>query len=248
MDVLLIVASGKSSRFGGFPKAFCQIGGKTNTENTIEKAKEYYDKVYVGVNKTTYTQFAGKISGCKMFSITTGQGDAHSVLKCLAYIKEHEECLDRITVCWGDAVFANSLPFKQFLDGVGNTKAAVACAMDTNPYAWFEVNDQNGILKAHFATQEGGIDKGLHDQSLFLFEFAFAWKYLNEYREFLEIPYDNDESIADINEMKLLYSFEYLYKAGYEHAKCVEIVPGNVLSFNTKEELEEIKKRKQYPE
>ena len=48
MNILLIVASGKSSRFGGFPKAFCRIGAITNAENTIEKSKAVIDKVYIG--------------------------------------------------------------------------------------------------------------------------------------------------------------------------------------------------------
>ena len=54
MNVLLIVASGKSSRFGGFPKAFCDLGGKTSLAHTIEKSGEIFDKIYVGVNNQTY--------------------------------------------------------------------------------------------------------------------------------------------------------------------------------------------------
>lgn len=149
--ILLIVASGKSSRFGGFPKAFCQIGDKTNADNTIEQAKRLYDKVYIGVNRSTYAEYYNKISDCEMFSIITGQGDAHSVLKCLVYIKNHEEKVDKITVCWGDAVFLDELPFKQLLEGAADAKVAVACAMDKHPYAWFEINENKGILKSHFS-------------------------------------------------------------------------------------------------
>lgn len=243
MNILLIVASGKSSRFGGFPKAFCNIGDKTNADNTIEKAKQLYDKVYIGVNRNTFVEYSEKITGCEMFSIITGQGDAHSILKCLTYVREKEPYLKRITVCWGDAVFVDELPFKQLIEGVGDFKVAVACAIDERPYAWFEINGNDGILSSHFAKDEGFIDEGLHDQSLFLFDVNFALKYLNEYRESLGIPYDNDESKADKNEMKLLYSFEYLYKVGYEHAKCIKITGGKILSFNTQDELEAIKAR-----
>lgn len=243
MNVLLIVASGKSSRFGGFPKAFCKIGDKTNADNTIEKAKKLYDKVYIGVNRNTFVEYSKKITGCEMFSIITGQGDAHSILKCLTYVREREPDLKRITVCWGDAVFVDELPFKQIMEGVGDSKVAVACAMDEHPYAWFETNENDGILRSHFAKDEGFIDEGLHDQSLFQFDIDFAIRYLNEYRESLGIPYDNDESKADKNEMKLLYSFEYLYKVGYDHAKCIEIIGKKILSFNTQDELEAIKAR-----
>ena len=90
-SILLIVASGKSSRFGGFPKAFCQLGNKTNVENTVEKADGIFDKIYIGVNRNTFALFHDKISGAEIFSIITGQGDAHSILKCIAYVREHEK-------------------------------------------------------------------------------------------------------------------------------------------------------------
>ena len=241
MKILLIIASGKSSRFGGFPKAFCQIGDKTNVENTIQMAQKIFDKIYLGVNRNTYTQFVGKIGNCEMFSIVTGQGDAHSILKCMDYVKHHEKRIDKLAVCWGDAIFVNSLPFEQLLEGSGDAEISVACSMNKNPYAWFETNNRNEIIKTHFADKEGYIERALHDQSLFLLNFDFAWKYLNEYRRTLGIPYNNDENTVDTNEMKLLFSFEYLKQAGYALAKCVEVTAGNVFSFNTKEELNTIK-------
>lgn len=242
MNILLIVASGKSSRFGGFPKAFCQIGQGTNVDNTVQKAGVYFGKIYIGVNRDTYERFGRNVAGCEMFSIKTGQGDAHSLLKCLAHVRERERKIDKLAVCWGDAVFVDSLPFRELLAEAGETEVAVACAVDDKPYAWFETDKNNGIVRSHFANKEGYVEKGLHDQSLFLFSPDFAWKYLNEYRESLGIPYDNDESAADINEMKLLFSFEFLCRAGYKRAKCIEVTKGNVLSFNTQEELEWVKK------
>lgn len=243
MSILLIVASGKSSRFGGFPKAFCDIGNKMNVDNTILHAREVFEKVYIGVNNAVYLEYKSRVRGCEMFSIKTGQGDAHSLLKCLAYIKEHEKTIEQIVVCWGDAIFVDSTPFQQLVERARNVKIAVACSYDVKPYAWFDIDSKNGIVKSHFAREDGFVEKGLHDQSLFLFDFNFVWKYLNEYRERLGIPYDNDENTADVNEMKLLHFFEYLFKADYELAKCVEITSGKVLSFNTQEELEEIKEK-----
>lgn len=248
MNVLLIVAAGKSSRFGGFPKALCRIGNRTNAENTIQQAMKVYDKIYIGVNRDTYAKFNGQIADCEMFSIVTGQGDAHSILKCLDYIKVREKNIKEITICWGDAVFVDEIPFKKFLKKASGTKVAVACSVDPHPYAWFETDKKNGIVKALFANNEIDIEKGLHDQSIFLFDFNFAIQYLNEYRESLGIPYDNDENNADKNEMKLLYSFEYLYQNGYDCAMCVEIPSGKVLSFNTQDELSVIKKLLSYEE
>ena len=240
MNILLIVASGKSSRFGGFPKAFCELGVITNVENTINKSKQVIDKVYIGVNSNTYNQFHDKIHGCEMFSIKTGQGDAHSLLKCMKHIKAYEEKVDNFLVCWGDAVFVSAKPFEELINVAGD--AIVACARDAKPYAWFDIDDNNNIVKSHFAKEEGEVDEGLHDQSLFKFNLDYALSYLDIYRTHLGIPDNNDENQSDINEMKLLYSFEYLHEKG-QPVKCFEITKNQVLAFNTQSELEEIKKK-----
>lgn len=237
-NVLLIVASGKSSRFGGFPKAFCDINGKTNIENTILKAKKYVDKVYVGVNKKVYEQYNSKVKGCELFSIKTGQGDAHSLLKCLKYIREKEGNIEKILVCWGDAVFISSKPFEELLQYPGNVQ--VACSVDVHPYAWFDVVENDVIVKSHFAKEEGEVEEGLHDQSIFYFDINFTINYLEKYKDSLMIVDDNDEEVSDINEMKLLFFFEYLYSCKTP-AKCIEITKNQVLSFNTQSELDNIK-------
>lgn len=241
--VLLIVAAGKSTRFGGFPKAFCCIGERTIIENTIIQSKDFYDKVYIGVNKDTFARYADKIKEGEMFSIIMGQGDAHSLLKCLSYIKKRENNIRNITVCWGDAIFVDSTPFEELLVGFGSNKVAVACSKDRFPYAWFDIDTNNEIIKSHFALKDGVTKIGLHDQSLFIMDFEFAFYYLNKYRESLGIPYENNEICTSKKEMKLLLFFEFLYVMGYEPAKCVEITPEKVLSFNTNEELKLIKRK-----
>ena len=240
MNILLIVASGKSSRFGGFPKAFCELGDIMNVENTINKAKTIIDKVYIGVNRKVFEQFNSKITSAEMFPIKTGQGDAHSLLKCLKHIKENNPSVNTIMVCWGDAVFVSSKPFEELSQA--NGPVCVACSLDNKPYAWFDVDERNNIHKSHFAKEEGFIESGMHDQSLFLFDINYAIQYLDDYRQSLGICDDNDEEKSDINEMKLLFSFEYLEKKG-NPAKCIQISSDQVLSFNTQEELDEIKQK-----
>ncbi len=243
-NVLLIVAAGKASRFGGFPKAFCEIGAGTNADNTIKQAAPFFEKVYIGVNSETYDLFHDKISGCEMFHIVSGQGDAHSLLKCLDYVRSEEPQLKKIYVCWGDAVFVDGQPFEELIseNESEDHKLAVACALDERPYAWFDVSEDQKILKSHFASEEGGpVEEGMHDQSLFSFDIDFAVNYLNEFRESLNIPYENDEAASDQNEMKLLYSFDFLSERGPELAACIQISPNKVLSFNTREELESVR-------
>ena len=241
-NILIIVASGKSTRFGGFPKAFCKLGKEMNIENTIKRAAPYFDKIYVGVNPKTYIQFKDRIEGAELFSIITGHGDAHSLLKCMNYVSKQEEYIDYLAVCWGDAVFVDSFPFEQILFDKENANAQVACAYDRRPYAWFDSDDKNRIIKSHFAREEGFVENGIHDQSLFLFKADFVFEYLDRYRETLGIPYDADDNITGLYEMKLLRFFEYLYSVDKNiGAKCVEITSDKVLSFNTIEELENIK-------
>lgn len=240
MNVLLILASGKSTRFDGYPKAFCNIGNRRNIENTIHYALPWFDKIFVGVNQNTYQKFGQKVANCEMISIVTGQGDAHSLLKCLNIIACREPSIQKIVVCWGDALFIDSCPFDELLRLADDAQITVACAMDSKPYAWFDTNENMEIIDCFFAKEYGVKDIALHDQSLFLFDLKFAQKYLDEYRKYLGIPYDNNESNMGDQEMKLLYSFKFLQEKGYPLAKCVKISPNKVFSFNTHEELKNI--------
>ena len=239
MEVLLLVAAGKSSRFGGFPKAFCDIKGKKVLENSIEVASPFFDKIYVGVSESVFKDYKNRIQNCEIFGIKTGQGDAHSLLKCLQYIKIHNERISDVVFCWGDAYFLSGIPFSEILNKRIEADMCVACSLDNNPYAWFDVEDDE-IIKAHFAKEEGIVEKGIHDQCLFRTDLNFAIDYLNSYRLELGIPQDNDEKECDKNEMKLLKSFEYLRYAYGTTAKCVMIEKNQVLTFNTRKELESI--------
>lgn len=246
MKILLIVASGTSSRFGGFPKAFCKIGKRYNVSNTIQHALNVYDKVYLAVNNETYQSYKNSVTQCTMIHIVTGQGDAHSLLKCLKLLHEREKDLKEVSVCWGDAVFVDDGPFQQLLEQRKKTDnpVLVACAEDENPYAWFELSNDMCVKKSHFAKKEGFVEKGIHDQSLFLFDINFAIAYLSEYQKELGILDENDHPYHEHDEMKLLYSFEYLYRKNqYTGAKVIFIEPNKVFSFNTEAELMDIQKK-----
>ena len=242
--ILLIVASGKSTRLGGYPKAFVPIGDKLVVENTAHLAKPVFDEIYIGVNEETYAVYKDKVTGCRMFPIVTGNGDAHSVLKCLKFLRAKEMNVTKVAVCWGDAYFADSSPLEQAvscMESLPDTvHAAVLCSLDREPYAWFELNGTH-VKKAHFAGQERRVACGVHDQSLFVLTLDPAIRYLKEYKQELGI---GDEYCEGSPEMKLLYFFEWLYESGkYPPAECRMIPPGSVLSFNTEEEAEEIRLR-----
>lgn len=239
---LLIVAAGKSSRFDGFPKAFVKIGTCTNVENTIKNASQLFDKVFLGVNRETYEAYKDNILGCEMFCIETGNGDAHSLLKCMKYVRTKVPNITRLAVCWGDAFFINGQPFAEIANVMDSMQEDVpviaACSVDSRPYAWFETEGKV-IKRSHFASCDGQVKKELHDQSLFLFNIDLGIRYLEYYKDRLQVP---DGYAPDLNkEMKLLYSFDFLYESEMFHpAEYTVITAGNVHSFNTKNELQSI--------
>lgn len=241
--VLLVVASGKSSRFGGFPKAFCDIGdGLCNAQNTINCAEGLFDKIYVALNEDTINKYQNGLIGCEVFSIQTGHGDAHSLLRDLWILKDKEPELQGIYFCWGDAVFTNKAPLEEFVREVGKAEpmVGVACAFDKKPYAWFDI-DKGLISKSHFASDEPSPREGLHDQSLFYLNIDFAVNSLAAYRDKLKIKEDLSD-IDHIPEMKFLYWLEDIYNDSLSpSAQVIRISRGNVNSFNTQDELDVIK-------
>lgn len=242
--ILLILASGKSSRFGGFPKAFCRLNQNVVAQNTIICARNMYEKIYMAVSKEIYPQYKDKVDGCNMFDIRTGQGDAHSLLRALYHVVSYEQEIDKITVCWGDAVFTDDYIFKktkEFGDVMDeNTVGIAVCAIDEHPYAWFDVVGSN-IYCSHFAKEEGDILKGIHDQSIFIFKFDLIIQYLEKYKESIYVSEDENWLPDNNREMKLLNAFTYFYKSGMLPMQYCLVNSGKVFSFNTEKELNEIK-------
>lgn len=244
--LLAIIASGKSTRFGGFPKAFCSLGKMRNVERTICLAKPYFDEIFVVVNQETHaTGFCDRLDA-KIISIVTGQGDADSLLKALQQIRMQSEASGMVTACWGDAVFVNEEPFKKMKEyaGAWNTETGilVGCSVDQEPYAWFET-DGNVICRSHFRKLESDpCSEGLHDQSIFTFRFPQIIFDLERYKKHLGLDvYDPDTYEASRGEMKLLDAFTYFYSSGSIPAAEWRMLPeGLVQSFNTKEDLDQI--------
>ena len=236
--ILLIVAAGKSSRFGGYPKAFCILGERTNVENTIDKAKDIFDEIYVGLNIETVESNPDLNLGAKVLTINTGQGEGMSMLKLIRLVKEEQKDTDKIYVCWGDAFFVDSLPFQQFINKITDDDFYVACSIDEKPYAWFDIDENNNIVASHFKKNDGEIPEGIHDQSLFCFDMNKFIEYITEYREYLGIE-SEDYNPDEPKEVKTLDLFTYLYSKGIG-VKTILIDKNKVLSFNTKEELDKI--------
>lgn len=247
-NVLLILASGKSSRFGGYPKAFCKIGKDYVVQRTVDIARRYFEKIYLVINREIYDEYEDIIIGCKTISIGTGQGDAHSFLRAAKIIKN--DCgANRITLCWGDTIYTKDSVFKQAVEldeGVFEKFAGISfSSIDTYPYAWYEI-DGDMIKSSHFKSKDGTIKKGIHDQSIFTFRLDVICRQLNAYMQELGINDDEDFVNKEVSkEMKLLDSFTYFYEnkgAGMLPMKYLLVETGGSYSFNTSEELEGIKR------
>lgn len=237
-DALLIVAAGKSSRFGGYPKALCMLKDGMNVENTIRFAKKAFSSVYLGLNTETAEKYRDLKLDAKVLSITTGQGDALSLLKMVRLVLEDDQEIGRLYVCWGDAFFVDELPFLQFKNQLGEDDCHVACSIDEKPYAWFDTDDDGYIISSHFKKNDGEIPEGIHDQSLFAFKPLKLMKYIEAYKDYAGVK-NEDYDPEETKEVKLLDLFTYLYGIGLP-VKTILIDKNKVLSFNTREELDRI--------
>ena len=247
-DCLVIFAAGKSTRFGGFPKAFCRLGQIRNVENTISLAKPHFQEIYLVVNQETFASGITDGLDAGIISIVTGQGDAHSILKALKQIRAKSGA-DTVTACWGDAVFLSDEPFTEQEAGVSlwapDSPVLVGCSEDIHPYAWFDV-DGRKITFSHFQKREPKLrESGLHDQSVFVFKTELLIQYLERFKRHLGLDqYDEDSYDAARGEMGLLDAFSWFHdRPDMAEAEYCELTANRVLSFNTPEELALIEDR-----
>lgn len=249
MHALLVLASGKSSRFGGFPKAFCKIDDCYVAQRTVDLGSKYFDKTYLVINKEIYPDYKDTINGCKTLAICTGQGDSHSFLRAARLIK-HDCKANRITLCWGDTFYLDDVIFRKAAsitdDEMKGYVGISYSSIDVEPYAWYEP-DGDKIKISHFRNKDGLVKIGIHDQSIFTFDLDSICEQLEKYM--LELGLNDEDDYIDkkvSKEMKMLDSFTYFYENmcnGLLPMKYALVDPGKSYSFNTSEELEEIRKK-----
>lgn len=249
MDVLLILAAGKASRFGGYPKAFCVIDGSNAAQRTVDLGGEYFDRTYLVLNRETYPAYQNAVRGCTTLAIETGQGDAHSFLRAARRIRA--DCgANRITLCWGDTFYLNDAAFREAAslpEAVLADCAGISFASeDLKPYAWYET-DGEFIRRSRFQNRDGTVERGLHDQSIFTFHTDIICRQLEQYMTELGLIDADDYISGEVSkEMRLLDAFTYFYEnrnRGLLPMKVMLLAPGGSCSFNTAEELEEIREK-----
>lgn len=241
-NILLILASGKSSRFGGFPKAFCTVNDTYVVQRTVDFSCPYFDEIYLVINNEVYPQYKNVIKGCKTISIRTGQGDSHSFLRAVRLIKTEQD-VEGITLCWGDTFYQDDAIFKRASE-IRPDKSSVGISLssiDPEPYAWYEL-DGDKIKASRFKDKDGVVKEGIHDQSVFVFNPEAICSQLEQYMDFLGINDEEDYINKEISkEMKLLNAFTYFYEKHFLPMKCLLVEAKTSYSFNTQEDLEAIR-------
>lgn len=250
--ILIFVASGFSSRMGGFPKALAEVSGTPVIVHAMNCSKAYYDDIFIICNEKTFPSFNEVVEkyGCNaaVRTIITGKGDAESVWKSLKLVEEEVGEAFDCTFCWGDAYFATPEAFKRMMNPCIRIEEVpsilVGCSIDTSPYAYFDFRTTGGdmgrmeIWKSYFKKRDGSVSLGMHDQCIFRCTSSTFISCLEKYREVLGFDGENYR-LSPNDEMGLLDSFSFFSKNGLPASICL-LPSNNVFSFNTAEELLQI--------
>lgn len=250
--ILIFVASGFSTRMGGFPKALAEVDGTPVIIHALNRAEGYYDSVYIICNEHTFPAFNEAVGkhgrDVAVQIIVTGKGDAESVWKSLRLVERETGDAFDCTFCWGDVYFATSEAFRGMMNPRIRIEEIpsilVGCSIDIDPYAYFDFRTTSGdmehmeICHSYFKKKNGSVTLGMHDQCIFRCISSVFLSCLDRYREALGFDGENYR-LSPNGEMGLLDSFSFLSGIG-RPASIRLLPPGNVFSFNTAEELQQI--------
>lgn len=231
--VLLIVAAGNASRMNYAPKAASLVNGVPNLYNTVEKAYQHFDKIYVISNaeylptyKKIVKDFADKV---KVEVIASGRGCGHAVLESLRLIKDFES---ETVVCWGDAYFSSDTIFKEILEtDEMDSPLLIPVIKEENPYVWFEMNEDS-VVAARFSKFGEKKMIGFHDQSIFKVNKTVMLYSLQMMHNVLEKSGKYTGEMVFLNVCHFLWNIEM-------PARCY-ITEQQTLAFNTESELKEV--------
>jgi len=249
MRNLLIIAAGNGTRMGNIsvPKALYDINGKPNIEWLIESSKAYFNKIYVVCRTSTKTAFNYLVSQSDKVTIVpidSGLGDGHAVMNALYSIhKLDSKFLDQesvSTIVWGDLycpapdIFAELSAYDDDLIN-GNIEVVVPLAMEDSPYVHFTIDEKSKILAANFSKYGEVVERGLHDQSIFMGSTNAFFHYIS----LLHIAtWKNGKYVTNTGELNLLHIFHLMDNLDKPaHAHVTEII---LNSYNTIKEAEKI--------
>lgn len=228
----LIFSAGNQTRFEDkLPKALSKIGDKTLLDINIENMSKYCDAVYVVCSFKNQHYF----SDYKTLAIDSGLGCGDAVYKAINLLPYTSR--DTCFIQWGDCLHSERV-YKETKEAY-NGEIMVPCVVEQFPYVQIKCDYSNRkIIEALFTKYKEPVGFGYHDLSLFygnvdkIFRYcdSFADRFYNDSKELYNSPHGKEFDFLDI--------FRYCRAEG----RVVPIKNYKCLAFNTKEELEEVKK------
>lgn len=234
----LIIAAGKGSRFGDFPKVLVPFKDLTLLDYNIIKLKYYVDIIYV-VCHSSHKEAFDSIIDCYedviLIILDNQDGDGDAVLQALGIIKP----ISKILLVWGDCI-CNDKILRQLID---NSKADlnIAVQFEEKPYVRINVSEDNNIEDVEFSKYKKIKGSGFHDLSAFLFEkntiFLILYRMYEKY--FVDNEYKTNNK--ELNFLNILNETEYKYTRQIVEIQSEKLIQN---AFNTKKELNNILKEK----
>jgi choline kinase len=256
MSTLFIIAAGKGTRMGGsLPKAFMDVGGKSNIQNTLEKASGRFKKAYIVANSSlrdVWTALVKQIEvdiDFEVLFIESGLGDGHAVLAALKHKQLKQTDFEEpfgslinpfVTIVWGDVYIPDSGIFAELLSNNSQIVfGKIPVVKEENPYVTILTDTSLVVTGADFRKLGEGHATGFHDQSIFLFDTASLIISLENLHNAL---WKSGRYISPNGELSLLYVFHNIYNK-YESGPIAFETFYPTMGFNTPEELEMIRKK-----
>lgn len=249
MSDLFIIAAGKGTRMsalGSLPKALMDVGGKSNLQNTLEKAEGKFDQIYIVANSAledVWLREMDKIkssSNHKLIFIESGLGDGHAVLAAL----RHRNVVGSskfVTIVWGDVYVPDAGIFAELLSNTQHIEfGKVPVANEYKPYVTILTNDALVITGADFTKLGEGHSVGFHDQSIFLFNRVELEKSLSNLHNAF---WKTGRYLSPNGELSLLFAFHEIYNTNKGLGGLIAYQTDfPTMGFNTPDELDLIRK------
>lgn len=236
--VLMIIAAGNGSRMGYLPKAISLVKGTPNLYNTVDKAYEQFDKIFIftlekykGLFEEVVESFSDK---CKVIDIISGYGCGDAVRTSMLSVKN--ELGTSFVMMWGDVYVSDGKIFEEILLNPSPSPLLIPTILENDPYVWFPKYEDRRVRAAMFKKRDETIEEGYHDQSIFRLK-------KDEMFEVLNMMYVVNRKMNNYlhNELVFLDSVHVLFNIG----KPAEIYVTNyeTMGYNTHGELKNINKK-----
>lgn len=226
----LIIAAGKQSRFkSDKPKALCKINDETVVEHNCKLLSKHCKKVYIITSIDMVDQFSS--DNYNTVGIKSGMGSGHAIYEALRSLKLGKE---EVAICWGDTLLTEKLVDDTAKDAkTYSNYLYVPVEICSKPYVEL-VRGQGALFKKYGDKVN---DSGYHDLSLFYSKADLLLKYCKKFNDnFLK---------GDHYEHKHGNEFEFfdIINEPASMPFIPAITREKSYSFNTLEELEDIKNR-----